>query len=336
MRALHVVTRLNVGGIARFLEIAADAVDLLFRGVVEGDEVEAEWSGEQHVEPALRRSIHPVRDARALDRLTALMKEAQPDIVHTHASKAGALGRIAARRVGIPCVHTFHGHVLDGYFARPVAWLLTRVERRLARRATLTATGPRTAADLQRRLRAPVGLLRLGIALPDAAPGARATWRATFGDPERVALAVGRAARVKDHARFVAAARAAGYLPVIAGATGVSGALCLGHVAAMADLYAACDVVVSASRAEGTPFALLEAAWCGRPVVATPAGDTEWVVGDGGLVTEDLAGGLARLRDRELRGLLGARAARRVRERFDAAAVAPRLRELYERVAAGY
>jgi glycosyltransferase involved in cell wall biosynthesis len=333
-RAVHIVTRLNVGGIARYLEVARDAVDVLVRGRVERGEVEAQWNGPQVVLPGLRRSLGPIRDPRTLTELVRRLRRLRPDVIHTHASKAGLLGRLAARRLEIACVHTFHGHVLEGYFRWPVAWVLTRVERRLARYACVTATGPATAAELERKLSVPVEVVPPGIAMPAARPGAGARWRASFGDPERVALAVGRPAAVKDFARFVEAARSAGYRPVVAGARQVAGAVALGHVEHMADLYEACDVVVSASRREGTPFALLEAAWFGRPVVATPVGDVAWVVGEGGIVTDDLAAGLTRLRDPGLRARLGERAAAAVRARFPAAAVAPRLRELYARVAA--
>jgi glycosyltransferase involved in cell wall biosynthesis len=134
---------------------------------------------------------------------------------------------------------------------------------------------------------------------------------------------------VKRPERFVAAARAAGYLPVVAGATGVRDALCLGSVDRMEDLYAACDVVVCSSRREGTPYALLEGMAAGRPVVAPPVGDIPWLVGDAGVVTEDLAGALSDLAGADAPDRLGVRAKRRVRERFPAGAVAPRLRALY-------
>lgn len=328
MRVAHVVTRLNVGGIARYLGGARGAVDHLLRGVAEG-EPEARWEGPQQVVPALRRSVDPLRDGRALLDLVRRLGRLRPDVVHSHASKAGALGRLAALRLGIPAVHTFHGHVLDGYFPRPLARLAEFAERLLARGGAVTATGPATADDLARRLRVPVAVLAPGIELPQPSPGAREAWRRSFGDPQRVALLVGRAAAVKDHARFVAAARGAGYLPVVAGARRVAGALSLGHVERIEDLYDAADVVVLASRHEGTPFALLEAAWCGRPVVATPVGDVPWVVGEGGIVTEDVEEGLRRLRDPALRASLGAVAAERVRRLFPVAAMAPRLRALY-------
>ena len=330
MRAVHLVTRLNVGGIARYLQTARGAVDLLLRGRVEAGEAEAEWRGPQERVPGLRRSVRPADDARALVALVRLLRRHRPRVLHTHASKAGALGRVAARILKIPCVHTFHGHVLDGYFPRPLSWLVQRGERALARSGIVTATGPATAADLERRLGVSVRVLAPGIELPAPAPDARERLRESWGRPERVALAVARPAAVKELGRFVAAARGAGYLPVVAGAAQVRGALALGTVCAIQDVYAACDVVVSASRREGTPFALLEAAWCGRPVVATPVGDVAWIVGDGGWVGDDLAVGLRKLRDAPLRTDLGRRAAERVRERFPAAAVAPRLRELYE------
>ena len=116
--SVHIVTRLNVGGIARFLEIGADGVDTLLRGRVEGGETEATWDREQRTCTDLRRSVAPIRDSRALRWITRELERLRPDVVHTHASKAGVLGRIAARRLGIPCVHTFHGHVLSGYFGR--------------------------------------------------------------------------------------------------------------------------------------------------------------------------------------------------------------------------
>ena len=329
MSVAHVVTRLNVGGIARYLETARDAVDVLLRGRVEAGESEAIWAGDQRTIPGLRRSPRPADDARALVNLTAALRELRPEVVHTHASKAGLLGRLAARRLKIPCVHTFHGHVLDGYFPRPMAWALLRVERALARWSTVTATGPATARDLEARLGVPVAVVAPGISMPAASADARERLRESWGAPQRVALAVGRASAVKDHARFVRAARRAGYLPVIAGAQRVPGALCLGTVSAMQDVYAACDVVVSASTHEGTPFSMLEAAWCGRPVVATPVGDTVWIVGGGGVVTEDLTAGLVRLKDADERARLGEVAASRVRERFPASAVAPRLAALY-------
>jgi len=334
-RVVHLVTRLNVGGIARFLQQAREAVPFLVRGRVEGAEREAEWGGAQAVVPSLHRRVHPIRDGRALADLVRVLRGLKPDLLHTHASKAGALGRVAARMLGIRCVHTFHGHVLRGYFPPALSALATGIERLFGASCRLTATGPATAADLAHRLRRPVELLPPGIALPPPAPGARERWRRCFGNPDLVALCVGRAAAVKDMARFVEAARAAGFLPVVAGAAAVRGAVALGHVDAMQDLYAAADVLVCASKAEGTPYAVLEAMWSGLPVVSTPVGDVAWILGGAGDVTEDLAAALLRLRDAALRRERGAAGAQRVRDRFPASGLAPRLLDLYERTLRG-
>ena len=66
--------------------------------------------------PGLLRSLHPLADRRAERFLREALESFSPDLVHTHASKAGALGRRAAWALGLPTVHTFHGHVLEGYF----------------------------------------------------------------------------------------------------------------------------------------------------------------------------------------------------------------------------
>lgn len=334
LRAAHVVTRLNVGGIARFLGTARDAVDVLVRGRAAPGETEARWPGREVVVPSLGRPLRFFDDLRALADLVRLLARLRPQVVHTHASKAGALGRVAARVLGIPWVHTFHGHVLRGYFPRPLEAIFRGAERALARGGTVTATGPATARELERMLGVPVEVVPPGVALPEAATDARERWRASFGSPALVALAVARRAPVKDLSRFVAAARGSGYLPVVAGAREIPGALALGHVERMQDLYAAADVVVCASRHEGTPYALLEAAWCGKPVVATPVGDVPWLVGEGGIVTDDLTGGLRALRDASMRTAMGRAASENVRRRFPAAAVPARLAALYRQASA--
>ncbi len=79
------------------------------------------------------RRLDPVSDRRAYKRIRELMRDYKPDIVHTHASKAGALGRTVARELRIPgIVHTFHGHVFHSYFGRFKSHLFRKVERKLA------------------------------------------------------------------------------------------------------------------------------------------------------------------------------------------------------------
>ncbi len=84
----------------------------------------------------MRRSIHPLNDWRAFLRLRKIIKEYKPDIVHTHASKAGTLGRIAALLSGVPViVHTYHGHVFHSYFSPLKTFVFKSIERFLARKS---------------------------------------------------------------------------------------------------------------------------------------------------------------------------------------------------------
>ena len=83
----------------------------------------------------MRRSILPFYDIIAYFRIKKIIKEYKPDIVHTHASKSGAIGRLAARSCGVPLVvHTFHGHVFHSYFSPFMSKMIVRFERFFARR----------------------------------------------------------------------------------------------------------------------------------------------------------------------------------------------------------
>ena len=79
--------------------------------------------------PELQREVAPWRDRGAYNRIKELIKEFKPDIVHTHAAKAGAVGRMAAADLGVKAiVHTFHGHVFHSYFG-PVRTALVQEHR---------------------------------------------------------------------------------------------------------------------------------------------------------------------------------------------------------------
>ena len=83
--------------------------------------------------PEMVRSIHPKHDRRAYKEILAYLKSVHVDIIHTHSSKAGVLGRLAARKCGIPVVHTPHGHVFYGYFNPILSWIYILIERWMAR-----------------------------------------------------------------------------------------------------------------------------------------------------------------------------------------------------------
>jgi glycosyltransferase involved in cell wall biosynthesis len=249
----------------------------------------------------LGREVSPLADLRALRGLIRLMRTFQPHVVHTHTAKAGALGRIAARLAGSPVVvHTFHGHVLRGYFPRPVSWILARIEQVLGRMSdAIVAVSTSVKADLVALGVAPADRIRvvsLGLDLePLSRTLPRGGLRGVAGVPMDAPLvgAVGRLVPIKDlstflrAARVVRAARPDVHFAVVgdgecrAALEAESAALGLqdrvhfhGWRRDMAAVYGDLDVVVNCSRNEGTPVALIEALAAGRLVVATAVGGT--------------------------------------------------------------
>ena len=142
MRVTHIITRLVIGGAQENTLYtvnglrARPGMDLrLISGPAIGPEGSLESAaasipGLLTVVPELVRPVHPLKDFTALRQLESLLREQQPDIVHTHSGKAGVLGRLAARRAGVPIViHHIHGPSF-GNFQGPLAnWLFTAAER---------------------------------------------------------------------------------------------------------------------------------------------------------------------------------------------------------------
>ena len=258
--------------------------------------------------PGLGREVRPWRDLRALLGLYRMMRTFRPHIVHTHTAKAGMLGRLAARVAGVPIVvHTFHGHVLRGYFGPLTTAFYRAMERGLgASSDVLVAVSDAVKRDLVGLGVAPDAKIRvipLGLDLePLAGALPRGSLRGEAGVPGDVPLIgiVGRLAPIKDLGTFLraaAAVRAAvpaarfavvgdgeerGPLEAERARLGLEGCVFFhGWRRDMAAVYGDLDVVVNCSRNEGTPVALIEALAAGRPVVATRVGGTPDLLGDG-------------------------------------------------------
>lgn len=313
---LRIITRLNVGGPARQeipltepLRERGFPSELVWGSVGprEGQLELPPGTPNTHITP-LRRDVHAADDVRAYRQISRLLRARRPSIVHTHLAKAGALGRAAARRAGVPVVvHTFHGHVLEGYFSGWRSRAILAAERRLARSSdALVAVSPAVRDEL---LSLGIGrpsqwrVIPLGLDLGDLLTAdvdpllARRALGLPLDGP--VVGIVGRLVPVKDHAAFLeAAARIRRERPdvtfVVAGDGELRGALeerarralgdrCrfLGWVKDLRTLYGALDVVVLTSRNEGTPVALIEAGAASTPIVATRVGGVADVVVDG-------------------------------------------------------
>jgi glycosyltransferase involved in cell wall biosynthesis len=338
-RVLRIISRLNVGGPAIHVSLLASGLTRfgyqtrLVAGRLapgEGDMSYVAVSGGVGVTsiPELGRSIRPWNDAIALVKLFRLMRTYRPQIVHTHASKAGALGRMAAAGYNwttggasrCAIVHTYHGHTFSGYFSPRAGAVLRTIERGLARVTDrIVVLSPSQQREIVEQFRiAPLDKTRivpLGLPLESffAVTGTdRLAARQRLGwDNRRVILTPGRLTAIKNHDWLLRAfrelaGRHSEALLAIAGDGDLREALerlardlgiadrvrFLGWVRDLRDHYAAADVVVLTSRNEGTPVALIESIAAGCPVVATSVGGVPDVVsGDCGMLVplDDMA-----------------------------------------------
>jgi glycosyltransferase involved in cell wall biosynthesis len=372
LRVMRVIARMSVGGPA--LQVSAlmrgldpDRFDQrLYIGDVDADEVDylrlcAPDVPVHHV-PGLRRSVRPGDDGRALASLVGEMRRFRPHIVHTHTAKAGTLGRVAASLSKVPArVHTFHGHLLHGYFSPAVTRLVVGAERTLARRTDrLVAVGSRVRDDL---LAAGIGrpyqytVVPPGTVLRPAPPRQEA--RARLGLPERgpVVAYVGRITGIKrpdrlvevirlvrasiPEATFVVCGHGDRFADLAEAAAGLGGAVrLLGWRADVETIYAAADITLLTSDNEGMPVSLIESGLAGVPAVATHVGSVAEVVVDGetgllaGCDAHELAAQVIRLlRDLPLRLAMGQRARAVATDRFAAQRLVHDTHELYAGIA---
>ncbi len=317
----------------------------------------------------LHREISPLRDLVAVFRLARLIRAERPQILHTHTAKAGAIGRLAAIVAGKDAppivVHTFHGHVLHGYFDPFRTRVFRLLERFLARTSTaLIAVSPQVRDDLVSLHVAPAEkftVVRLGIELDERVAideAMRAEARRVMGiPPERFAVGwVGRMTGVKrteDVVRAFAALRARGVdacLCIVGDGPDreqvehrahelgvIRDCLFLGYQEDVARFFAVFDAFVLSSVNEGTPVVAIEALAAARPVVATRVGGVPDVVTDGvdGFLVEPgdveaLAERLERLaRDPKLRTAMGEAGRTRVLPRYAVARLIDDIDRLY-------
>jgi glycosyltransferase involved in cell wall biosynthesis len=384
IRVLRVIARLNMGGpalhvsyLAKGLEPLGYETTLVAGQLAHGEDSMAFVAREQGVEvrriPQLRREISPMYDPVAVARLVSVIREVRPHILHTHTAKAGAVGRAAAvlaRDARPPIVvHTYHGHVLRGYFDPARTEFFRETERVLARHSTrLIAVGPEVRDDLVALGVAPpekFSVVRLGIDLEARAvdDGRRAEFRRLFGIPEKrfVVGWIGRMTQIKRIPDVLLAFRRLLDL-------GVDATLCLvgdgpdraaaeerahelgiarhtlfvGYQREVAPYYAFFDAFLLPSANEGTPVVAIEALAAERPVVATRVGGVPDVVdegGDGFLAevgdVDGLADRLARLaHDPELRRRFGVAGREKVVPRYRVSRLVSDIDELYRELLA--
>ena len=320
IRVTQITTRLNVGGIAHQVlglcaGLDADKFECTLvtgtSGRFEGEMLEFvdDQPGRLHVIPEMGRAVF-LRDLPAFVKLVRLLRRLRPDIVHTHAAKAGALGRLAACLARVPVrVHSYHGHVFRGYFHPVAEAVIVRIERFLGRLTSVVLLPSESQRDeIVSAFRiVPAGktrVVRYGIpvdeisALPD-----RAEARTRFGLTAPLVVGMlGRMAPIKNHALTVEAFARLRSTPdapdvqlLLAGEGETREALerqverlalgdrvrFHGFQRDLRDVYAALDLLVISSKNEGVPIAALEAMAAGVPLVVTAVGGLVDLVRDG-------------------------------------------------------
>ena len=304
MKVLHVIARMNVGGTARYVgDLVSDKPagfeSLLATGFVQGSEVEdACVQNLPHVRiPSMGRSINPVADLRAILQLRRVIRDYQPDIVHSHTFKAGLLARLIPGKH--KRVHTFHGHLFDDQsFSAIQKWIITFAERFNAKRTDLLiSVGEKVGRELRA---AGIGTDQRWASI---APGVKPL--AT--KPHSGDFVVGWMARVTSVKNPMLAVDVARLLPHISFLMAGGGDL-IDEVRAAAPtnlsvigwsdattFWSSVSIALSTSDNEGMPIALIEAQLAGIPVVATDVGSNSEVIEDGttGFITTKEAVALA-------------------------------------------
>jgi glycosyltransferase involved in cell wall biosynthesis len=378
LRIAIVIARLNVGGPAtHVIELAAglprDRFSVrLFAGREGRGEAGMQYLAEEkgirpEAVPELSPHLGPA-DALAFLRLVRIFREWKPDVVHTHTAKAGAVGRAAARCAGVPVViHTFHGHVLRGYFSPPVEAFFRLIERTLSlatdRIVTLSPALKDDLAAMGIARAEKIDVVPLGMDLEPLqnCSGRRGELRDALGiraeDP--LVGTVGRLVPIKNHRLFLEAARSmvdsgSPVSFVIVGDGGLRDSLkeyasrlgiaqrvhFLGWRKDMVPVYAALDLLALTSDNEGTPVAVIEAMAAGVPVVATAVGGVPDVVRDGAtgrLVPPGDARALSRawlaaFGEREATGRMRDQARRDVEMQFGRERMISAMARLYDRL----
>lgn len=323
-KVLRIINRFNLGGptfnAAYLSRYMTDPYETLLVG---GQKDESEAGSEFIVEglgitplviPEMNRSIGINRDLKAYKKIKEIIGDYKPDLVHTHASKAGALGRIAAWRMKVPAiVHTFHGNVFKGYFGPVKTGLYKSFERRLASISTAIVA----ISDLQKQELVhehkickadKIHVIPLGFDLSrfrENQDVKRENFRKKWGIAEHeIAISiVGRLVPIKNHHLFLDAVsilkeRGISSLRAIIVGDGESRqelenycrekklrfegdspeVIFTGWIKEIDQVNAGSDIIALTSLNEGTPVSLIEAQASGRPIVSTDVGGIRNIV----------------------------------------------------------
>lgn len=330
-KVLRIINRFNIGGPTYNAAYLTKYLSPEFKTVLVGGSIdEGEDSSEYILKqlgikpiviPEMQRSIRYNSDIVAYYKLKEIIQRFKPDIVHTHASKSGALGRWAAYRSGVPViVHTFHGHVFHSYFNRMKTELFKQVERKMAvvsTRIIALSDIQKYELSVQHQICKPekISVIPLGFDLnrfQEQKESKRTSFRNEYNltEDELAIGIIGRLVPIKNHELFIHSFAQLKHqtnrkirafiigdgerrdaLISLTRSLGLS--VCIHPDKQPADITftswikqidianAGLDIICLTSLNEGTPVSLIEAQASGKPVVSTNVGGIENVVSAG-------------------------------------------------------
>lgn len=310
IRILRIIARMNIGGPAIQVTNLMNSLpktrfeQLLITGYCQQNE--QDYLETQKIPMEIRkikhlgRSINPLSDLLALYQIRKIIKEYKPDIIHTHTFKAGLVGRLATMSVAqrIKLVHTFHGHLLNGYFRKFGTRVVIAIERILAKITTrLISVGEKVRDDLLEKhvgvpnqykvinpgftMNRPLFLSRRQYGLSEDA--FVCGW---FGRLTQVK----RAERILEISELTTALQRKNVTFLIVGdgenrnfleGESIRKALpikFIGWQSDVASLMKICNLIICTSDNEGTPISLIEAQMLGLPVLSTNVGSVQEVM----------------------------------------------------------
>lgn len=327
-KVLRIINRLNIGGptynAAYLSKYLSDDFETL---LVAGEKDESEDSSQfilhelglkPIIIPEMKRAINLKNDRIAYQKIKEIIVDFKPDIVHTHASKAGAIGRLAAYKMKVPVIlHTFHGHVFHSYFGKVKTTIYKTIERNLARKSTkiiaISAIQKKELSTIHKIAKPnKIEVIPLGFDLnkfKENQKGKRNSFRQKWliEDDEIAIGIIGRLVPIKNHHFFLNVAKNISKLStkkvrfLIIGDGELRGDLenyctqleidfsteknatnaLLTFTSWITDIdvaLAGLDIVALTSKNEGTPVSLIEAQAAGKPIVSTNVGGIENIV----------------------------------------------------------
>ena len=321
IKIVQVIARMNVGGPAVIVTELMRGLDpakfqvVLMTGFCAGDEADYLDEAAQDIPvtriSGLGRSVSTIDDIKSLFTLIRLIREYKPDIIHTHTAKAGVLARVAGL-IAYPSakrVHTYHGHLLHGYFTAWKTQIVIVIEKLLANfSAALIAIGNQVREDLST---VKIGKVKkysvIFPGLDKLAGQSKSSAKDELGleQDKTYIVFVGRLTQIKRPDRLIEIAR---HLKVkhpkvellIAGAgekfTEIQGLakkeslpmVILGWRNDIGRILSAGDIAVLCSDNEGIPLTLIQASQAGLPIISTNVGSVGDIVvnGETGILTE--------------------------------------------------